>query len=485
MSRSSSRSRDRLALPIVKLLTSEPGLYGLGCATFTQRIFAVATAIERHLKPFLIGRDVDRIQEIWNMAMVHGYWRNGPVLNNAISGVDQALWDIKGKRAGMPLYDLLGGKSREAAHVYVHADGATKEAVAEQALNYMTDGYRFVRVQLGGYGGSGSPMVKPRNAPPGAYFDPRDYARRAIDMIAYVRETVGAEVELLHDIHERLPPIDAVAFAKAVEPFNLFFLEDALAPEDIEYFRLIRGQCATPLAMGELFNNPHEWRLLIQECLIDFIRMHISQMGGITPARDVAIFANIFGVRSAWHGPGDTSPVGHAANLQLDLWQPNFGVQEWYQPSELEYAIFPGLPRVEERLSLSRRRTGTGHRHRRDPCGAIPLQRHRRGLDADSLARRQSPPVPSPARIFLSRLRQNRPSAKPHCMPNCRGLSPKRPFIQTCTGRRCKSAVASPRVVFACRWQDVALIGGSGDAQMALDTLEPFGSALPGPFEYR
>ena len=335
-------------LAIVKVITSEPGLYGLGCATFTQRIFAVATAIERHLKPFLLGRDVDRIEEIWNMSMVHGYWRNGPVLNNAISGVDQALWDIKGKRAGMPVCDLLGGKSREAAHVYVHADGDSKEEVAENVKAYMARGFRFVRVQMGGYGGAGSPMVKPRNAPEGAYYDPRDYCRRMLDMIAYVREQVGEAVELLHDIHERLVPIHAVEFAKDVEEFKLFFLEDALAPEDIHWFRMMRGQCATPLAMGELFNNPHEWQMLIQERLIDFIRMHISQMGGITPARNVAIFADMYGVRTAWHGPGDTSPVGHAANLQLDLWHPNFGVQEWYQPSELDYEIFPGLPIIED-----------------------------------------------------------------------------------------------------------------------------------------
>ena len=334
-------------LCIVKVITSEPGLYGLGCATFTQRIFAVATAIERHLKPFLLGRDVGRIQEIWNMAMTHGYWRNGPVLNNAISGVDQALWDIKGKRAGMPVCDLLGGKSREAAHVYVHADGRDKAEVADNVRAYMAQGFRYIRVQMGGYGGQGSPMVKPRNAPPGAYFDPRDYCRRMLDMIAHVREQVGEEIELLHDIHERLVPIHAVEFAKDVEPFKLFFLEDALAPEDIAWFRHIRQQSATPLAMGELFNNPHEWQLLIQERLIDFIRMHISQMGGITPARNVAIFAAMYGVRTAWHGPGDTSPVGHAANLQLDLWHPNFGIQEWYRPSELDYEVFPGLPVVE------------------------------------------------------------------------------------------------------------------------------------------
>ena len=347
-------------LAIVKVMTSEPGLYGLGCATFTQRIFAVAAAIERHLKPFLLGRDVDRIEEIWNMSMVHGYWRNGPVLNNAISGVDQALWDIKGKRAGMPVHDLLGGKSREAAHVYVHADGSSKEEVAENARAYMEQGFRYIRVQMGGYGGTVSSMIKPKGAPPGAYFDPRDYARRTLDMIEYVRAQVGNEVELLHDIHERLTPIQAVQFAKDVEPFKLFFLEDALAPEDIHWFRMIRAQCATPLAMGELFNNPHEWQLLIQERLIDFIRMHISQMGGITPARNVAIFADMYGVRTAWHGPGDTSPVGHAANLQLDLWHPNFGIQEWYRPTDLEYEIFPGLPVVEDGYLYANDKPGLG-----------------------------------------------------------------------------------------------------------------------------
>ena len=347
-------------LGIVKVITSEPGLYGLGCATFTQRIFAVAAAIERHLKPFLLGRDVDQIEEIWRMSMVHGYWRNGPVLNNAISGVDQALWDIKGKRAGMSVCDLLGGKLRQAAHVYVHADGGCKEEVADNVRAYMQQGFRYIRVQMGGYGGQGAKLVKPRGASPGAYYDPRDYCRNMLDMIAYVRAQVGEEVELLHDIHERLTPIHAVEFAKDVEPFKLFFLEDALAPEDIAWFRHIRAQCATPLAMGELFNNPHEWQPLIQERLIDFIRMHISQMGGITPARNVAIFADMYGVRTAWHGPGDTSPVGHAANLQLDLWHPNFGIQEWYRPSELDYEIFPGLPVIEDGYLYPNDKPGLG-----------------------------------------------------------------------------------------------------------------------------
>lgn len=347
-------------LAIVKVITSEDGLYGLGCATFTQRIFAVASAIERHLKPFLIGRDVDRIEEIWNMSMVHGYWRNGPVLNNAISGVDQALWDIKGKRANMPVYQLLGGKSREAAHVYVHADGRTKEEVLENVQKYVEQGYRYIRIQMGGYGGKDSPMVKPKNSPDGAYFDPRDYARRMLDMIAYVRENVGESIELLHDIHERLQPIHAVQFAKDVEPYKLFFLEDSLAPEDIHWFKIMRQQCATPIAMGELFNNPHEWQMLIQERLIDYIRMHISQMGGITPARNVSIFANMYGVKTAWHGPGDTSPVGHAANLHLDVWHPNFGIQEWYRPSELDYEMFPGLPTIEDGYLYPNDKPGLG-----------------------------------------------------------------------------------------------------------------------------
>ncbi len=331
---------------IVKVLTSEPNLYGLGCATFTQRYQAVYTALEKHLKPFVIGRDVSRIQELWNMAMVQSYWRNGPVLNNAISGIDQALWDIKGKLAGMPVYQLLGGKSREAAAVYTHADGRDPQEVVENVRKYQEQGYRYIRIQMGGYGGKATRLAKPEGAPEGAYFDPRDYMRRMTHMIEYVRTNVGEEVELLHDVHERLSPIDTVQFAKDLERFKLFFLEDSLAPDDIEWYRLIRQQCATPLAMGELFNNPHEWRLLIQERLIDFIRMHISQMGGITPARDAAIFANIYGIRTAWHGPGDTSPVGHAANLHLDLWAPNFGIQEWCRFNDLVYEMFPGLPVV-------------------------------------------------------------------------------------------------------------------------------------------
>ncbi|MEM7133775.1 MAG: enolase C-terminal domain-like protein [Chloroflexota bacterium] len=347
-------------LIIIKIITSEPGLYGLGCATFTQRFHAVHAAIENHLKPFLIGRDVSRIEETWQMAMVHSYWRNGPVLSNAVSGADQALWDIKGKMANMPVYELLGGKCREAAAVYVHANGSTPGEVEEGVRAYLEEGYRYIRVQMGGYGGESRNMVKPEGAPDGAYFDRREYMRNMVRMIEHVRTEVGEEVELLHDIHERLQPIETVQFAKDLEPFKLFFLEDALAPEDIDWFARIREQCATPLAMGELFNNPREWQPLIEGRLIDFIRMHVSQMGGITPARNVASFANMYGIRTAWHGPGDTSPVGHAANLHLDLWAPNFGIQEWCRFPEHVYEMFPGLPEVRNGYMYPSDKPGLG-----------------------------------------------------------------------------------------------------------------------------
>ncbi len=347
-------------LIVVKVITSEPGLHGLGCATFTQRFHAVHAALEKHLKPFLIGRDVSRIEEIWQMSMVHGYWRNGPVLNNAISGVDMALWDIKGKQADMPVYQLLGGKCREAAAAYAHANGRDPQEVAENVRQFISQGYRFVRVQMGGYGGKGAKIVKPDGAPDGAYFDPRDYARQMLRMMEHVRTDVGKEVELLHDVHERLRPIEAVQFAKDVEPFKLFFLEDILAPEDLEWFQRIRQQCATPIAMGELFNHPREWQPLIAGKLIDFVRMHVSQMGGITPARNVAAFAQMYGIRTAWHGPGDVSPVGHAANLHLDLWAPNFGVQEWCRFPELVYEMFPGTPEVRDGYMYPNDKPGLG-----------------------------------------------------------------------------------------------------------------------------
>ena len=248
-------------------------------------------------------------------------------MNNAISGVDQALWDIKGKVANMPVYDLLGGKAREAAMVYRHADGRDHQEVLDNVLKYQAEGTLAVRLQMGGYGGRVKDINKQNampggNAPqathrmksmdnvqgnfPGAYYDADWYARSIPPLFEFVREKIGFDLFLLHDIHERLAPIDAIRMAKALEPFRLFFLEDPFAPDQIEWFRRLRDQCATPIAMGELHNNPLEWKTLISEQLIDFIRSHISQLGGLTPARKLAALCEAFSVRTAWHGPGDS-----------------------------------------------------------------------------------------------------------------------------------------------------------------------------------
>lgn len=337
-----------ICLAVVKVETSEPGLYGLGCATFTQRSLAVKTAVEAYLRPFLIGKDPQRIEDIWQSAMVSAYWRNGPVLNNALSGVDMALWDIKGKLAGMPVYQLLGGKCREAAAVYRHADGRDKQEVLEHVQKLREEGYRYIRCQMGGYGGRGHALHTPDGALPGAYYDPAAYTHSVLRLFDYLRAHLAPELELLHDTHERLVPIEAVRLARNLEPYRLFFLEDVLPPEQIDWFRMIRSQCATPIAMGELFNNPREWLPLIRENLIDFIRVHISQIGGITPARKLAILCESFGVRTAWHGPGDVSPVGHAANVHLDVASHNFGIQEWCGLSDQLQEVFPGCPQIKD-----------------------------------------------------------------------------------------------------------------------------------------
>ena len=343
-----------IRLVVVKVLTNEPGLYGLGCATFTQRARVVETAVTQYLRPFLIGKDPLRIEDIWQSAFVSSYWRNGPVLGNALSGVDMALWDILGKRAGLPVYQLLGGKCRHAVEVYVHARGDTFQEVEQSVRQYMERGFRTIRVQvavprLATYGMKGRPeeiRQEPNNR--AQLWDPKPYVRLVPKLFEYLRKHVGDEVELLHDVHERVPPILAIQLARDLESYRLFFLEDPLSPEDIGYFTHLRQQTSTPLAMGELFNNPNEWLPLVSGRLIDFIRLHLSQVGGLTMSRKVAALCEFFGVRTAWHGPGDVSPVGHAANVHLDLACPNFGIQEARQFTQAEQDVFPGCPVLKD-----------------------------------------------------------------------------------------------------------------------------------------
>jgi mannonate dehydratase len=332
-------------LVVVKVLTDQDGLYGYGCATFTQRADLVVPAVEKYLKPFLIGKPADRIEDTWQACYNSSYWRNGPVLNNAISGVDQALWDIKGRQANMPVYQLLGGKAREAALTYATVGGMETPEVIDHVREQMAKGFRCIKVQIGVpgmsvYGPHGGPALKGLHD--GPVFEPGPYMRRTRQMLEECRKQLGEEIDLIHDVHERVSPHQAVQFAKDLEPIRLFYLEDLLSPEDIDYFRQIRQQCATSLAMGELFNSPHEWQPLITDRLIDYIRVHLSQAGGLTPSRKIAILAEQFGVKTAWHGPGDVSPVGHTAQLHLDLASWNFGIQEGGVISGLEAEIFPG-----------------------------------------------------------------------------------------------------------------------------------------------
>ena len=340
-------------LTVVKITTDQDGLYGYGCATFTQRADLVRPAVERYLKPFLLGKTTDRIEDIWQSCYDSSYWKNGPVLNNAISGVDQALWDIKGRQAGMPVYQLLGGKCREAVDTYVHADGAEYADVVASAKRYIDRGFRNVRVQIGipgmaGYGSAGGSRsnFKPLHDKP--LFEPAYDMRRALKMLEICRQELGEEIGLLHDVHERLTPNQAVQFCKDVEKFHLFFVEDALSPEDIDYFKQIRQNCATPLAMGELFNSPHEWQPLIEQRLIDYIRCHLSQVGGLSPARKIAILAEQYGVKTAWHGPGDVSPIGHMAQITLDIVSTNFGIQEYSSFNARTEEIFSGCPKMND-----------------------------------------------------------------------------------------------------------------------------------------
>jgi mannonate dehydratase len=358
-----------IRLVVVKIETDEPDLYGLGCATFTQRPLAVATAIEQYLRPQLVGRSPHDIEDIWSMLAVSPYWRNGPVLNNAMSGIDMALWDIKGKLAGMPLYDLLGGRCRTAATVYVHASGRDPIEVEDEARGFMDQGFTHVRCQVAVPGSStyGVDGALDSDEPHPAHlrlrqeaWDPSAYARAVPALFEHLRLTLGDQVELLHDIHERVPPVVAISMARELERYRLFFLEDPLAPEDNGYFPLLRQQTSIPLAMGELYVNINEYLPLIEQRLIDFIRVHLSAIGGITPARKLAAVCELFGVRTAWHGPGDVSPVGHAANLHLDLAVPNFGIQEAHRFDDVCREVFPGTPEIHDGMMWATKKPGLG-----------------------------------------------------------------------------------------------------------------------------
>ena len=343
------RTRPRGYWVIVKVVTDQPGLWGIGSANDVHHAATVTTAIEEVLAPRLIGRDAAHIEDIWQSTYTSAYWRNGPILNTALAAIDVALWDIKGKEAGLPLYQLFGGPCRAAVPLYAHASGGDLDALTEDVQRYMEEGYPVIRCQVGGYGGGGfldASAARVPESPWGTdqFFDDEAYVEAIPKMFQHLRTKLGFTPKLTHDVHEHLRPQSAVTLSKLLEPYRLFFLEDALPPEQIGWYRLIREQCTTPQAMGELFVNPHEYVPLVTERLIDYVRVRVSKAGGITPCRKIAALCEWYGVQTAWQEGGDNDPVNQAAAMHLDLASYSFGIQEENHFSEQELEAFPGHP---------------------------------------------------------------------------------------------------------------------------------------------
>ncbi|HEY5457275.1 MAG TPA: enolase C-terminal domain-like protein [Acidothermaceae bacterium] len=335
-----------IPLVVVKVETSDDGLYGLGCATFTQRWQAVVAAVNQGVAPMAVGRHPADIEDLTRAMYYSSYWRNGPVLNNALSGLDMALWDIAGKRHGVPVYELLGGRVRAAALTYLHAAGATVHDTIEHAAAIVALGWTHVRLQtgqpgLGTYGAPGSRDAYP-NAPYPDGWNVEHYLRTTPELFAHARRELGAEVELLHDVHSRLTPTQAVLLARRLEEHRLFFLEDVVAPEHYDRLTEVRAASPVPIAVGELLSSVGEAAALVREHAVDYLRVHVSAVGGLTPARKLAAMCELVGVQTAWHAPGDVSPIGAAANVALDVTSYAFGIQEAHNFSDAALEVFPG-----------------------------------------------------------------------------------------------------------------------------------------------
>jgi mannonate dehydratase len=334
---------------ILKIETSD-GVTGIGDATLNGRELAVASYLNDHLIPCLIGRDAHAIEDTWQYFYRGAYWRRGPVTMAAIAAVDMALWDIKAKAAGLPLYQLLGGKCRDGAMVYCHANGNSIEETLEKAQGYMDQGFKAVRLQSGvpglptTYGVSKTQKsYEPADAdiPSEHVWSSEKYLRSVPELFKTARDVLGPDVHLLHDVHHRLTPIEAARLGKDLEPYRLFWLEDTVVAENQANFRLIRQHTTTPLAVGEVFNSIWDCKLLIEEQLIDYIRATVTHAGGITHLRRIAALADLYNVRTGCHGPTDLSPVCMGAALHFDVSIPNFGVQEWMHHAPETDEVFP------------------------------------------------------------------------------------------------------------------------------------------------
>lgn len=331
-------------------ITTKSGVYGLGDATLNGRELAVASYLNDHVVPCLIGRDARQIEDIWQFFYRGAYWRRGPVTMTAIAAVDVALWDIKAKNANMPLYDLLGGASRTGVMVYGHANGNDIDETIARAKEYKELGYKAIRLQSGVPGLASTYGVSKDKL----YYEPADSAKPTENvwstikylptvpkLFAAARETLGWDVHLLHDVHHRLTPLEAGRLGKDLEPFRPFWLEDATPAENQAGFRTIRQHTTTPLAVGEVFNSVWDAKQLLDEQLIDYIRTTIVHAGGISHVRRIAHLAELNNVRTGFHGATDLSPVCMGAALHFDLWVPNFGIQEYMRHTAETDAVFP------------------------------------------------------------------------------------------------------------------------------------------------
>lgn len=331
-------------------LTTDDGIYGLGDATLNGRELAVAAYLKEHVVPLLIGRDARRIEDLWQYLYQGAYWRRGPVTMSAIAAVDTALWDIKAKSLNAPLYQLLGGASREAVTVYGHASGADIEETVKAVDHYLRLGYKAIRAQsgipglartYGVYRGGSHYEPAEKDAPPEHVWSSERYLNFIRTLFARLRKEFSGDVHLLHDAHHRLTPIEAARLGKELEPYHLFWLEDPTPAEVQENFRLIRRHTTTPLATGEVFNSIYDCRQLIEEQLIDYIRTTVVHAGGITHLRKIAALAELYQVRTGSHGATDLSPVCMAAALHFDLSVHNFGIQEYMPHTAETDRVFP------------------------------------------------------------------------------------------------------------------------------------------------
>lgn len=369
----------------LKLITSEPGLYGIGTANNGYQTDAVITALEKSLIPWLIEKDPARIEDLWASAQYRTYWRNGPVNNNVLAAMDMALWDIKGKRAGMPVYELLGGKTRDAVACYDHKGGNSKEAAAEAVLKSVESGYRHVRVQFGpgGYGGGGFYAKGEGERPEGGYdgpaFDEELYVTTVPAMFEYVRSKVGTAPKLLHDVHSHLSGINAIEFSRRMQPYQMFFIEDVLAPEQIDWYRQIRQVCSTPQAVGEVFSHPYETLPLVRDRLIDFTRRRIAAMGGITPMRKIVAMCELHGVRTAFQEGGENDPVNQMAAYHLDISTPAFGIQEENHFPTVVHDMMPGIGQIRRGYLYGSDKPGLGLDINEELAAKYPIQDAPRG----------------------------------------------------------------------------------------------------------